>query len=179
VEEVWLKNLSSNNTQYKIITSVNMNKKHHYSLTTEWTGNTGNGTSGYQAYSRKHRICIKGKQDIIGSSDPAFRGDLSLHNPEELLLASLSACHMLWYLHLCADNGIVVISYADEATGIMQENDNGSGAFAEVLLQPIVTIANPDLIAKAIELHVQANAMCFIANSVKFPVYHKPILSGV
>lgn len=147
---------------------------HHYSATTRWTGNQGTGTSGYKAYERAHTVLMNGKADLLCSSDPAFRGDKARHNPEDLLVASLSSCHMLWYLHLCTDNGVVVTNYVDEASGIMEENGDGSGQFTEVTLKPKVTVKEKSMIAKANELHHKANEMCFIARSVKFPVRHTP-----
>lgn len=148
---------------------------HHYKTTTTWVGNRGQGTANYRAYDRNHDIASEGRPDILCSSDPAFRGDPSRHNPELLLVGSLSGCHMLWYLHLCADNNIVVTEYTDEATGTMEENKDGSGQFVEVTLNPRVTVADKSMIEKANELHHKANQMCFIAHSVKFPVHHKPV----
>lgn len=150
-----------------------MNTQHHYQATITWTGNKGAGTSNYKAYERDHTISMENKAEILGSSDPAFRGDKTRHNPEEMLVASLSACHMLWYLHLCAEAGVVVTSYVDEATGIMAETANGGGHFTSVTLQPTVTVTESAMIEKANALHVKANEMCFIANSVKFPVHHE------
>jgi organic hydroperoxide reductase OsmC/OhrA len=145
-------------------------KVHSYQAKIEWTGNTGQGTSDYRAYQRTHEIAAEGKPVIPGSSDPAFRGDKARYNPEELLVASLSACHMLWYLHLCADKQIIVTSYTDCAEGKMIETEEGGGRFTEVTLKPEVTVkAGADLdLAKA--LHQQAHHLCFIANSVNFPV---------
>jgi organic hydroperoxide reductase OsmC/OhrA len=152
-----------------------MNGTHNYSLTTKWTGNRGQGTTGYRDYDRSHTISINNKPDIFGSSDTAFRGDATKHNPEDMLLASISACHMLWYLHLCADAGIVVTDYTDNATGIMQESAGGGGRFTEVTLHPVVTITNVSMIDKANSLHAKANEKCFISNSVNFPVMHEPV----
>jgi organic hydroperoxide reductase OsmC/OhrA len=152
-----------------------MAKKHNYSVTVEWTGNQGTGTSNYRAYERSHTISVENKMTIEASSDPAFRGDAAKYNPEELLVSSLSSCHMLWYLHLCADAGIVVIEYKDHATGIMVETEKGGGHFSEVTLNPMVTVAAESMIKKAMHLHQQANELCFIANSVNFPVHHKPL----
>jgi organic hydroperoxide reductase OsmC/OhrA len=152
-----------------------MNGEHNYSLTVKWTGNTGTGTSGYRAYERSHTISIDHKPDIEGSSDPAFRGDKSKHNPEDMLVAALSACHMMSYLHVCVKAGIVVTEYVDHATGIMIETGGGAGRFREVTLNPVVKITDPAMIEKANELHRQANALCFIANSVNFPVGHNPV----
>lgn len=149
-------------------------KIHNYTSTTHWTGNTGAGTLDYRAFSRNHTISIPGKADLLGSSDPAFLGNPARHNPEELLLASLSSCHMLWYLHLCAVNGIVVTAYSDEAHGQMVEQADGSGHFASVVLHPVVTITDASKVDLANELHHQANKMCFIANSCNFPITHIP-----
>jgi organic hydroperoxide reductase OsmC/OhrA len=149
-------------------------KTHRYAVTVEWTGNTGTGTSGHRNYGRQHEISAgTEKPRIPGSSDPAFRGDPARWNPEELLVASLSACHKLWYLHLCANAGIVVVDYVDCAEGIMEETADGSGRFQSVTLGPKVTAASGCDIAKARELHNLAHTMCFIANSVNFPVQHK------
>lgn len=149
-----------------------MGKQHHYSATIKWTGNAGTGTDHYRNYERSHQIMIENKSDIFASSDPAFRGDKTKHNPEELLVSSLSSCHMLWYLHLCSEAGVVVTDYLDNATGIMVETSNGGGQFAEVILNPIVTVAEQHMVNKANELHKKANELCFIANSVNFPVRH-------
>lgn len=149
-----------------------MHPNHHYKLTLKWTGNKGTGTSGYRAYDRNHEILIEGKTTLLGSADPSFHGDKTMHNPEDLLLASLSACHMMSYLHVCVKAGIVVTDYIDNATGIMVVNADGSGRFIEVTLNPIVTITDESQLAKANELHQEANKLCFIANSVNFPVKH-------
>jgi len=149
-------------------------KTHHYKATIKWTGNKGSGTSNYQDYNREHIISIDSKNNILGSSDPDFRGDKTKHNPEDLLISSLSACHMLWYLHLCSQAGVVVTDYIDHATGIMIETKNGGGHFTEVTLNPIVTVTEQTMLDKANELHKKANELCFIANSVNFPVFHRP-----
>ena len=149
-----------------------MKGQHNYSLTVKWTGNKGTGTSNYKAFDRSHLIIIDNKAEIGCSSDPAFLGDKTKHNPEELLIASLSACHMLWYLHLCAEAKIIVVDYVDNATGVMVETSNGGGHFTEVTLHPIVIVTDISMIEKANELHKKANELCFIANSVNFPVLH-------
>lgn len=149
-------------------------KIHNYSLTNTWTGNYGAGTTSYKSYERAYTIAVKGKPDLLGTSDPAFRGDIEKHNPEELFLASISGCHMLWFLHLCSVSGVNVVSYKDEATGKMEENKDGSGKFTEVLLQPAVIVADIAMIEKANELHAEANKKCFIANSCNFPIRHQP-----
>jgi organic hydroperoxide reductase OsmC/OhrA len=152
-----------------------MAREHRYTVSLEWTGNEGNGTSSYRAYGRSYRLSAEGKADILGSSDPHFRGDPSRWNPEELLVAALSSCHKLWYLHLCAVNGIVVTAYEDEAHGLMEEQPGGSGQFSSVVLRPRVTIAAGDA-EKARTLHHDAHAACFIARSVNFPVTHEPVI---
>jgi organic hydroperoxide reductase OsmC/OhrA len=151
-----------------------MNGQHHYQATIKWTGNKGTGTDNYRNYERSHEIEIPDKTTILGSSDPAFRGDNSKHNPEDLLVSSLSSCHMLWYLHLCSEAKVIVTDYVDSATGIMIETSNGGGQFTEVILNPIVTVLEENMIDKANELHKKANELCFIANSVNFPVRHNP-----
>ena len=151
-----------------------MERKHKYTLTVQWTGNNGTGTSTYRGYERSHKIISGNKDDILCSSDPVFRGDKTKYNPEELLVAALSSCHMLSYLHLCADSGIVVVDYIDNPSGIMIESQDGSGYFKEVILNPVVTITDSTMVNKANELHKRANELCFIANSCNFKVHHKP-----
>ena len=155
-----------------------MAKEHQYTAQVTWTGNRGTGTSGYTAYDRDHLISANGKPDIFGSSDPAFRGNGNKYNPEDSLVAALSACHMLWYLHLCSVNGVVVIDYVDKATGIMKENEDGSGQFSEVTLHPLITVESPSMAEKAKLLHEDAHRMCFIARSVNFPVRHQPVITA-
>ena len=153
-----------------------MEHEHLYNLTVTWTGNRGSGTSDYRAYSRDHEIHGEHKAiPLPGSSDAAFRGDPARYSPEELLVASLSSCHMLWFLHLCADAGIVVISYRDSATGTMAEHADGSGEFTRVTLQPHATITDVSRIADTVELHRKAHELCFIARSVNFPVGHEAV----
>jgi organic hydroperoxide reductase OsmC/OhrA len=154
-----------------------LRREHHYRLTTTWTGNLGAGTSDYRAYSRDHEITIAGKSaPLAGSSDAAFHGDPARYTPEELLVASLSACHMLWFLHLCAEGGIVVTEYEDAASGVMAENADGSGEFTRVILRPRAVIADSARIADALTLHARAHELCFIARSVNFPVEHEPVV---
>ncbi len=151
-------------------------KLHEYRIRVTWTGNEGFGTASYAGYSRAHRISAAGKLPIDGSSDPSFRGDPARWNPEELLLASLAACHKLWYLGLCAARGVTVLDYEDDAEGQMVEEDGGAGQFSSVLLRPRVTIAAGSDRAVAEALHCEANRLCFIARSVNFPVEHQPEL---
>jgi organic hydroperoxide reductase OsmC/OhrA len=151
-----------------------MPKTHSYELTVTWTGNTGTGTSSYQAFERAHDVSVEGKQTILGSADPAFRGARDRWNPEELLVASLSECHMLWYLVLCAKEGIVVTDYVDHPSGTLSETPDGGGHFDEVSLHPHVTITTPEKIDPAIALHERAHDLCYISNSVNFPVHTTP-----
>jgi organic hydroperoxide reductase OsmC/OhrA len=151
-----------------------MAKEHQYQATLTWAGNKGSGTMDYRSYDRSYIISIDNKPDISGSSDSAFLGDKTKHNPEDLLLASLSSCHMLWYLHLCSQNEIIVMDYKDNPIGKMTENADGSGHFNEVVLNPVVVITDESQIEKANELHDQAHKMCFIANSCNFPIKHNP-----
>jgi len=145
-------------------------KRHTYEVRVDWTGNDGEGTKTYRSYRRDHTIASEGKPQIQGSSDPSFRGDRARYNPEELLVASLSACHMLWYLHLCSANQVTVLDYQDAAFGVMEEHDDGSGEFVRVVLKPTVKISTGDDRAQALALHSEAHRLCFIARSVRFPV---------
>ena len=149
-------------------------KEHRYALNLEWIGNLGAGTRTYRGYSRNHVLRAPGKPEIPGSSDPAFRGDAGRYNPEELLVAALSSCHMLWYLHLCAEAGIVVTAYTDSPEGKMVETEDGGGRFVEVLLRPGVTIEPGGAPETAVRLHERAHHLCFIANSVNFPMRCEP-----
>ncbi len=147
--------------------------QHRYRVDVEWTGNLGGGTDSYRGYERSHDICVPGKPVLAGSSDAAFRGDASRHNPEDLLVAALSACHMLAYLHLAATAKVVVTGYTDTAEGMM-ETDADGGRFVEVVLRPVVTISATSDAAKAAALHADAHHACFIASSVNFPVHCEP-----
>jgi organic hydroperoxide reductase OsmC/OhrA len=149
-------------------------KQHSYNVHVRWTGNRGQGTSGYTAYDRTHEVSSDGKPVIPGSSDPAFRGDRSRYNPEDLLVASLSACHMLSYLHQCANAKIMVSEYVDAAAGVMTETSDGGGRFTEVVLRPTVTIEPGGDVDLATRLHDRAHHLCFIASSVNFEVRCEP-----
>jgi organic hydroperoxide reductase OsmC/OhrA len=150
-----------------------MNHEHHYRVEVEWTGNRGSGTDGYRNYGREHVIRVEGKPEIAGSSDPGFRGDATRHNPEDLLVAALSQCHMLSYLHMATVAGVVVTAYADAAEGTMQTEGDG-GRFTEVVLRPVVTISAASDPVRAEAAHEAAHHACFIANSVNFPVRCEP-----
>ena len=151
-----------------------MPKTHRYETTVTWTGNTGSGTIGYRDYERSHVISAAGKPAIPGSSDPAFNGDPARWNPEELLVASLSQCHMLSFLHRCSAAGVVVTGYRDRPIGTMTETADGGGYFTEVVLRPEVSFAEPDDAGRADALHHRAHELCFIANSVNFRVRCEP-----
>ena len=151
-----------------------MNKQHTYEVGVVWTGNLGNGSSTYRGYTRDYDIACKGKPVLKGSADPGYLGDAARHNPEGMMLASLSACHMLWYLHLCTVSKVVVTAYEDQSEGVMELNPDGSGQFGRVTLRPRVTITAESDAETAARLHEKANAMCFIARSVNFAVDHEP-----
>ena len=154
-------------------------KQHYYEATITWTGNTGEGTKTALSYERDHTILVAGKPEIPGTSEVSMLGNKVRYNPEELLLASLSACHMLWYLYLCAQAGVVVTAYVDAATGTMQSEADGGGRFTEVVLHPTITISGMASEEKLQSLQHEANRLCFIANSCNFPVRHQPIYQFV
>ena len=150
---------------------------HTYACAVEWTGNTGKGTGGYKNYGRDHLIRMNGKPDIAGSADAAFRGDATRHNPEDMLVASISTCHMLWYLHLASDAGIIVTAYSDAPVGTMVEDAERGGYFTRVVLHPSVRLAPGSDPEKAQALHKRAHHFCFIANSVNFPITCEPVVT--
>jgi len=150
--------------------------EHRYKLTVTWTGNTGEGTSTYRGYERTHIVTAEGPPELAGSADRTFHGDRERWNPEQLLLASLAQCHMLSYLHVCVDAGVVVTHYVDRATGSMRTETHGSGRFTEVVLRPEVTVAHDSMVEAATKAHHRANELCFIANSVNFRVRHEPVV---
>ena len=151
-----------------------MIRTHSYDVTVAWTGNRGSGTSDYRSYGRDHELSKPGKPVLLGSSDPAFRGDVDRWNPEELLVAALSQCHLLWYLHLASVAGVVVLDYSDEPLGTLRHTPDGGGQFSEVVLRPLVTVAEADMLERAQTVHAEANRLCYIARSVNFPVRHVP-----
>ena len=149
---------------------------HRYAIKLRWTGNLGEGTSTYRSYSRDYCVECDDKPAIDGSSDPTFRGDARRWNPEELLLASIAACHKLWYLHLAADAGITVVGYVDDATAVMDRDDDGVVRIVSAMLCPAVTLAPGQDRDLALSLHDRANDECFIANSVRFQIKHNPVI---
>jgi organic hydroperoxide reductase OsmC/OhrA len=154
--------------------------QHTYEVDVEWQGNRGTGTSDYKSYGREVLVTAAGKPEIEGSADRAFRGNAERWNPEDLLLAALSQCHLLSYLHAAATHGIVVTAYSDSASGVMEQTADGGGHFVSATLRPVVTIAPGDdaeaQLKLARSLHHQASEMCFIAASVNFPVHHEPVI---
>lgn len=148
-------------------------QQHRYTVEVAWTGNRGTGTRTYQGYGREHEVRVAGKPVIAGSSDAAYRGDGSKHNPEDMLVAALSSCHMLWYLHLAAVAGVTVTQYVDAAVGTLLDRGQ-DGRFTEVVLHPQVTISADSDAARAAAVHEDAHHACFIANSVNFPVRCEP-----
>jgi organic hydroperoxide reductase OsmC/OhrA len=157
-------------------------RKHNYSAELKWTGNTGVGTISYTSYERSF-VIESGEskvRPILGSSEPVFRGDFTRYNPEEMLIHSVSSCHMLWFLHVCSENDVVVIAYRDHPTGEMTEDEiSGVGQFTKVTLQPIIKVADASMVELAIKLHTKAHQKCFIANSLNFPVQIKADVSVV
>jgi organic hydroperoxide reductase OsmC/OhrA len=154
-------------------------RRHQYRIVNEWSGNLGTGTSAYKSYSRDHELTGEGKSDPIrGSSDPLFRGDRTRYNPEELLVGALSACHMLWVLHLCADAGIIITEYVDEPTGEVVEHADGSGEFVRAVLHPRMVITDAGRIDEAIGIHDRAHGVCCLARSMNFPVEHEVVVTA-
>jgi organic hydroperoxide reductase OsmC/OhrA len=153
---------------------------HQYQVTVRWTGNRGQGTASYTAYSRDHEItAAPEKSSILGSSDQAFRGDQARWNPEELFIAAVSACHKLWYLHLCSAAGVIITEYVDRAGGVMAESAGGAGQFTSVTLRPEIVLSRSADLEKARALHHDAHVKCFIANSIKTPVTVEPVFRAL
>ncbi|MGJ7439709.1 OsmC family protein [Aquipuribacter sp. MA13-6] len=147
---------------------------HSYQVAAVWTGNRGSGTSGYRDYARSVEVTSDGVPPLALSADRAFRGDRTRWNPELLLLAALSECHLLSYLHVCVQAGVVVTGYRDLADGTMVEDGVGGGRFTEVVLRPQVVVAEQSMVDAATGAHAEASQRCFIAASVAFPVRHEP-----
>ena len=149
-----------------------MDATHRFVAAVRWTGDRGSGTSGPRDFGREHVVSAPGKPDIHGSAARAFHGDLDRWNPEEMLIAALAQCHLLSLLYVATRTGIVVTAYDDEASGVLETAVDGSGRFREVVLRPRVTYATPPADGGA--LHAEAHRLCFIANSVNFPVRVEP-----
>lgn len=156
-----------------------MSKNHLFFSSIVWTGNLGSGTDTYTTYSRSHTVSSVSKESIHCSSDPMFRGDASKYNPEELFLSSISSCHMLWYLHLCADAKIVVVEYKDDCEGILKLDEHSLGKFEHITLRPTIIISEVAKIEKAKELHQLAHKFCFIAQSLNVHVSIEPTITSL
>jgi organic hydroperoxide reductase OsmC/OhrA len=170
---IWLKNPSILQIYFGIMEKM---KTHRYTVDVAWTGNRGAGTQTYAGYDRTYEVRSVGKATILGSSDPAFRGDPACWNPEDLFISTISACHKLWYLHFCAVSKVNVISYEDTAEGEMQEDGAEGGRFTRVTLRPRVVISDDSDPAVALALHDKAHHACFIANSLSIPVLAEPTI---
>ncbi len=158
-----------------------MGALHLYTVDVRWTGAGDTGTTSYTSYGRDHEVRVEGRPVLLGSSDPAFRGDPTRWSPEQLFLASLSECHLLWFLHLAAVDGVVVVDYRDEAVGRMRVESAGAGQFTDVLLHPRVQVqGGPDVTDERVAaIHERAHEHCFLAGSVNFPVRHEPVTHRV
>ncbi len=151
-----------------------MTRAHTYRVEVEWDGQPA--ASGFVVYDRDHVVTARGRDPILASSDPAFRGSRDRWNPEQLLLASISQCHMLWYLHLACWSGVVVTDYHDYPEGYLLENEDGSGQFEAVVLHPVVTVTHESMVEAAYHVHHRVGEKCFIARSLNFPVRHEPVV---
>lgn len=152
-----------------------MGDAHQYRIGIQWQGNRGTGTSGYRDYGRQLVVRAGDGRELQASADPTFHGDADRWNPEELLVAALAQCHMLSYLHMAVRAGVVVTAYTDEAEGTMVQQGLG-GHFTEVVLRPVVTVAEAEMVDRARDAHAEAFEHCFIASSVNFPVRHEPTI---
>ncbi|MFC7945298.1 OsmC family protein [Microbacterium oxydans] len=152
-----------------------MSRSHHYEILVEWVGNLGSGTSSYRAFSRDHVVTAATTPPILASSDVAFRGDPGRWNPEQLFLSAIAQCHMLWFLHLASQAGVIVLSYVDAPSGEMIEQDDGRGRFETIVLRPLVTITAESDPAFAQSLHSTVADYCYIARSVSVPIVHHPV----
>ena len=153
-------------------------KQYQFQSKIEWTGNTGSGTFDPRSYDRSHTISVPTKKQVIeASSSSFFRGDESKLNPQELFLSSIASCHLMKYLHYCAENGIIVLAYEDHAEATVEENEDGGGKFVSVLLKPKIIVSEQNMVSEAIELHKTIGDKCFVANSCNFPIACEPQVS--
>lgn len=150
-----------------------MSERHDFVSAIEWTGNRGGGTAGYRSYDRTWSVVTPGKPVVHCSNDPRLGGAPTLHNPEDLLISALSACHMLWYLHLASRERIVVIAYRDEPMGVGESTPDGAGRFVEAILRPVVSVREGADLERAEAIHHEIHHHCFIARSVNFPVRYE------
>ena len=152
-----------------------MQTKHLFKASLNWTANKPMVDDTKRIYQKNHHIIIEGKPILELSAAKSFKGDPQLYNPEDLLLSSLTSCHMMSYLYCCAQNNIEVVSYSDESEAFLEVNSDGSGRITKVILNPIVYITDPNQIEEANSLHKKANRLCFIANSCNFVVEHNGV----
>lgn len=145
---------------------------HNFTTNVVWTGNRGEGTTHYRAYDRTWDIAVPGKAPVHCSNDPMLGGDPTKMNPEDLLLSALASCHMLWYLHLASDKGIVVLEYTDAPIGYGESDPSGAGRFLSAELRPQITVKKGTDLVLAESIHHKIKDVCFIARSVAFPVEH-------
>lgn len=151
-----------------------MTHRHDFPARVVWTGNTGQGNRSYRGYQRTWTLATAGKPEVHCSNDPLLGGDPTLHNPEDILIAALASCHMLWFLHLASNAGVIVEAYEDNAVGIGESEPSGKGRFVEAILKPRITVAPGTDTQKADEIHHDIHNHCFIARSVNFPVRYEP-----
>lgn len=151
-----------------------MSKTQNYKLDLSWQGNHGAGTMTHTSYDRNFTTHEGSRPPVLGSSHPAFRGNSERYCPEELLLASLSSCHMLWYLHMCAAHEVVVLEYHDHPVMEMEVKEFGNGDIRSATLSPVVRIASEDQREQAMAMHQRAHQSCFIAKAVNFEIILKP-----
>lgn len=150
-----------------------MTGQHEYTAAVRWTGDRGEGTKHYRGYDRTWDIETPGKAVVHCSNDPLFGGDPTRANPEDLLISALSACHMLWYLHLASKAGIVVRGYEDQPVGVGEIAANGAGRFLHATLRPKITVERGADLSRADAIHEETHAYCFISRSVNFPVSYE------
>lgn len=153
-----------------------MSKQHDFISKVVWTGNRGEGTKSYNGYDRTWDMAVDGKEVVHCSNDPLLGGDPSKYNPEDILISALSSCHMLWYLHLCSNAKVTVLSYEDNAVGIGESEPSGKGRFIKAILKPTIIITHDSDADKALQLHDEIHQYCFIARSVNFEVEYEPTI---
>jgi len=152
---------------------------HDYTSRVVWTGNRGEGTQSYRGYDRTWDIAVPGKPVVHCSNDPLLGGDPTRMNPEDLLISAVSACHMLWYLHLASESGITVTSYVDEPIGHGEVSPNGAGRFTSAELRPSIEVRAGADLTEAEAIHGRIHEVCFIARSVNFPITITPTIVEV
>jgi organic hydroperoxide reductase OsmC/OhrA len=156
-----------------MMSTASRTRQHHYVSQVIWTGDRGEGTRSYRSYDRTWDLCVPGKPVLHCSNDPLLGGDPGKYNPEDLLLSALSACHMLWYLHLASNAGITVHGYRDEPLGVGETEPSGAGRFLSAVLRPKIVLAPGSDVTLADSIHAKIHEYCFIARSVAFPVTYE------